>query len=270
MSADHNPQLIWIAWAVAAMLCVQVSHAQAPALPPVPAQGMIAYKLHKQADEFAPCVEFSTIEDFPIVANMITMDRRFLSVQQAQVAYRVNYPSPSEELLTDEDLARLEKRIKEYEAVSKRFKYSAPLLAPWIAKFRHEVEMMQQGFGRVNGSWMQRASYAYDRDRERLRAKFEARKAEILHCRATDPSPDNAPLWASAMEAQRLAEQAAFRKAFKEKIAAKQAARAEDFHKTTDSKLTRKSPSRLSRAKLDTDRSLDTNTELDTGDGLNR
>ncbi|MDA0813647.1 MAG: hypothetical protein O3C21_14805 [Verrucomicrobia bacterium] len=256
------------------LLCVLDGHSQTtanpPALPTIPAKGMVAYKLHKQDDEFAPCVEYSSIENFPLVANMITMDRRFLSVQQGQIAYRIDYPAPNEELLRDEDITRLEKRIKEYETISKRFRYSAKLLAPWIARFRHELDMMQQGLGRAEGHWIPRASYAYERDREHLRAKFEARKAEILHGRGTDPNAETPPLWASALEAQRLAQQLAFRKAFKEKVAAKEVERAEEFHRTTDSKLTPKSASRLAPAELAPDTSLKIDGELENSGNLQR
>ena len=248
----------------------QADDAPVPALPPVPAQGMVVYKLHRQADEFAPCVEYSSIKMFATVANMITTSNRYLSVQQGQLAYHIDYPSPNEELLSDSDIKQLRNRIKEYETVSKRFKYSAPLLAPWIARFQQEIEMLNQGYGRAEGRWVVRASYGYERERARLRKNFETRKAEILSKRKSGTSVKDSPLWASAMEAQLLAEQAAFRKAFKKRTVAARLARTEEFRRSAEPKLTRKTESKLSHGKLDADKALDTDTDLQNRGRLGR
>ena len=243
----------------------------APALTAPTAAGLVVYKLHRQDDEFAPCAEYTSIKLFPTVANMITTDRRYLSVQSGQIVINVTYPPANEELDPTTDIPRLQSRIREYETVGKQYKYAAPRLAPWIAKFKHEIQMLQQGLGRSEGQWGNVGSLTYERKRAALRLKFEKRKAEILGTgepSATDASDDHGPLWAVALDEERRARQAAYRKAFSKKVAEKEIARAKEFHRTTDSALGNKSDSKLAPPKLKRAESLDSNTSLDLGKGL--
>lgn len=249
-------------------LFAQELQTNSPALPAVPPKGLIAYKLHRQADDFAPCVEYSRIKMFPLVVNLTTTENRFLSVQQGQVASHLSYPPVNEELLSDEDITRLQMRIRDYEAVGKRFKYAAPLVRPWIARFRYEIEMLEQGLGRVDGRWVNRSSYMYERERARLQERFAARKAQILKEKSEKSTPTKPSLWAYAMEAQLKAEQEAFRKAFKKRVAERKAADTEEFHRTVESKLSRRTPSKLAPSNLSPADSLNTRTDLDKSSGL--
>ncbi|MGK0187891.1 MAG: hypothetical protein ACI9R3_003682 [Verrucomicrobiales bacterium] len=251
---------------IVTLLSAQGLHAQvkqkvSATLPVIPPKGLVVYKLHKQADDFAPCVEYANIKMFPLVANMTTMGSRYLSVQRGQIAYHIIYPPANEELLTDADIDRLRKRITEYQAAGKRFKYAAPLLAPWIARFHNELEMLEQGLGRADGNWVQRSAFVYQREMSRLRSKSAARQGQTT---------EKTPLWTWAMEAQLQAERAASLKAAKERMKAKKLARIEKFQRAADPTLTRKTESKLTPGKLGAAESLENQVTLDKGKGLNR
>lgn len=256
-----------------APLPAQEPPAAPPALPAVPAAGLVVYKLHRQADDYAPCVEYANIKLFPTVANMTTTDGRFFSVQRGQMVHHVTYPSPVEELIGDADIARLQERLTEYHRLSQRFRQTAPLLAPWIARFRQELSMVAQGYGRAEGRWVDRSAYAFERERARLRQGFALRKAEILGNQQVPLATADAepPLWAAAMEAQTLAEQAAFREEFRKRMLASQAARAEEFHRSREKQASgvAAGSGRLRQVEKPGGRAaLEPSTKLDLGGGL--
>ena len=198
----------------------------------LPPAGMIVYKLHKQQDDYAPVVEYRHAEFFPTVVNMNTTQRGYFSVKRGQVVYHIDYPSPAAELLRDRDHAALKRRIQEYRMVSKRFKRAAPLLLPWIRKFKSELQMWDQGFGKAGGQWVNRASFTFDQERAKIRQEFARKKAKILgnsgNKKAEDGDP---PLWAEDLQAQLEHEQAMFREGVKKRIERKTVARAEAFQR---------------------------------------
>lgn len=211
------------------------SHGQerVPAIRSIPPDGLIVFKRHQQPDDVAPVVEYTRAQYHPTVINMKTKGGRSFSILRGQLVYRIDYPSPNSELLRDSHLTELKSRITEYGNVSKRFKRSAPLLKPWIAKLRQELTMWEQGYGRApGGRWVNRSSYVFDQDRARLRAELERKTARILNAKKVPNKTSKLPpLWAEDMELQLAAEQAKFRAEFKKRIAEKKVKRAEDFQR---------------------------------------
>ena len=268
-SKRMDPNKKQIILAALALLCIGTTQATETqpkalkALPAIPAEGLIVYKLHSQDDEFAPCVEYANIKLHSTVANMTTLRGKFFSVQRPQMVYHIDFPSPNAPILTDADIEQVKRQIKEYQLVSKRFKRTAPLLAPWVERFRLELSMWEQGFGRADGKWVNRYTFSYDRERARLREDFEARKARILGTRDPSLVDEKGPLWAVAMEELEKAEQAKFREQYRQRAREKQRQRTEEFYRNADQRLTGKTP------KLGSGTSLDRSGGLDKSGSLN-
>ena len=224
---------IWLAIAAIVLSgAVSSGKERIRALPAIPPDGLIVFKRHQQPDDYAPVVEYTNAQFFSRVVNMKTKGGGYFSVQRGQMVYHIDYPSPNGDLLREVDLHGLRDRITEYGNISRRFKRTAPLLKPWIAKLRQELAMWEQGYGRTGGRWVNRASYVFDQDRARLREEFERKKARILASKKPrDVKTGHPPLWAEDLEAQLAVDQAQYREDFKNRIRQNEIERAEQFHR---------------------------------------